>query len=307
MEIRVLQYFLKIAELENITKAAEALHITQPALSRQLSELEEELGTKLFLRGKRKTVLTEDGQLLQTRAREIASLIHKTKDEIKHGENQISGSIRIGCAETRGMQYLLHLQKELLDAHPHLCCHLYDGNDEDVMEKLDKGLLDFGVLSSPSHLRHYEFLRLPHQDYWCLLMRKDDSLAKKDILSPQDLWSIPLILSRQALESGEISHLLQKEISALYITGTYNLIFNASIMVEEGIGYAIAYEHLVHTGNDAPLTFRPIAPRHPADTYFIWKQNQIFSPATKLLKTKVEEQVKQEKQVSEGSQGKVGS
>ena len=301
MEIRVLQYFLKIAELENITKAAEALHITQPALSRQLAELESELGTQLLLRGKRKTTLTEEGRLLQKRALEITALVHKTKEEIHHENDHISGPIRIGCAETRGMQFLLHLQKELLTTYPGLCCHLYDGHDQDVMEKLDKGLLDFGVLSSPSHLRRYEAIKLPHRDYWGVLMRKDTPLAEKDVIHPADLWHLPLILSRQAMESGDISHLLHKDLSDLHITGTYNLLLNTAFMVEEGIGYALAYDNLLPLENHPLLTFRPITPRQYASTYFIWKRHQLFSPAANLLKTKVEEQVGQVEQGAQDS------
>lgn len=288
MEIRVLQYFLQTAEEENITKAAEVLHITQPALSRQLADLEAELGTKLFIRGKRKTTLTEEGQLLRKRAQEITALVHKTKEEIHEGEKQIAGPIRIGCAETRGMQFLLQLQKELLHDHPRLCLHLYDGNDAEVMEKLDKGLLDFGVLSSPSHLRRYASIRLPYQDYWGLLMRKDAPLAVKETVSVQDLYSLPLILSRQAMESGEIAHVLRRDLSDLSIVGTYNLLYNASLMVKEGIGYAISYD-LLSPEATADLTFRPISPFHYANTYFIWKRNQLFSPAARLLKKKVEE------------------
>ena len=288
MEIRVLQYFLEVAEKENITKAAEALHITQPALSRQLAELEKELNTQLFLRGKKRTTLTEEGRLLQKRAQEITSLVHKTKEEMLHTTDTISGSVHIGCAETEGMRFLLHIQKEILNQYPHIICQLYDGHNADIMEKLDKGLLDFGVLSAPSHLRRYDYICLPHKDTWGVLMPKQAPLANKKVIYPQDLWHLPLILSQQAIGNGDISHYLQKDINDLYITGTYNLLFNASLMVEEGIGYALAYDHIIATGPDSPLTFRPLSPEHTVNTYFIWKRHQLFSPAANLLKQKIE-------------------
>lgn len=288
MEIRVLQYFLEVAERENITKAAEALHITQPALSRQLAELEKELSSQLFQRGKRKTTLTEEGKLLQKRAQEIISLVHKTKDEMTHTAGTISGQVRIGCAETEGMRFLLQIQKEILTQYPHITYQLYDGHNVDILEKLDKGLLDFGVLSAPSHLRRYDYICLPHKDNWGVLMPKNSPLAKQKMISPKDLWHVPLILSQQAIENGDISHYLQKDSNDLYITGTYNLLFNASLMVEEGIGYALAYDHIIATGSDSPLTFRPLSPAHEISTYFIWKRHQLFSPAANLLKTKIE-------------------
>lgn len=291
MEIRVLQYFLEVAERENITKAAEALHITQPALSRQLAELEKELDTQLFLRGKRKTTLTEEGKLLQKRAQEITSLVHKTKEEMGHRVDTISGQVRIGCAETEGMRFLLRIQKEILTQYLHITCQLYDGHNADVLEKLDKGLLDFGVLSALSHLRRYDYIRLPHQDTWGVLLPKNAPLAKEKTISPKDLWHVPLILSQQAIDNGDIAHYLQKDINDLYITGTYNLLFNASLMVEEGIGYALAYDHIIATGPDSPLIFRPLSPKHTVSTYFIWKRHQLFSPAANLLKQKIEKAV----------------
>ena len=269
MEIRVLQYFLEVAEKENITKAAEALHITQPALSRQLAELEKELGSQLFLRGKRKTTLTEEGRLLQKRAQEITSLVHKTKEEMSHTAGTISGQIRIGCAETEGMRFLLQIQKKILNTYPYISCQLYDGHNADILERLDKGLLDFGVLSAPSTLRRYDYIGLPHKDTWGVLMPKNAPLAKEKVIFPKDLWHLPLILSQQAIENGDIFHYLQKDMNDLYITGTYNLLFNASLMVEEGIGYALAYDHIIATGPDAPLTFRPLSPAHNISTYFI--------------------------------------
>lgn len=291
MEIRVLQYFLEVAEQENITKAAEVLHITQPALSRQLANLEDELGKKLLVRGKQKTTLTEEGRLLQKRAQEINSLVHKTKEEIQSDNDQISGPICIGCAETRGMNLLLQLQKEILLSHPNVCLHLYDGHELDVTEKLDKGILDFGVLTAPAHLNRYEYIRLPHKDRWGVLMRKDAPLAAKKIITPGDLWHLPLILSRQAMESGDIAHILHRDLSELHITGTYNLILNTALMVETGIGYAVSYEQLIPLGEDSPLTFRPLSPAPASNTYFIWKRHQLFSPAARLLMEKLKEAV----------------
>lgn len=283
MEFRVLSYFLTVAKEENISKAAEVLHITQPTLSRQLSELEEELGVQLLNRGKRKTTLTDAGLLLRKRAEEITSLTEKTKQEIIKSDAIIDGDIYIGCGETNAMRRLALTAKQLQADYPHIRYHLFSAKADDVIERLDKGLLDFGLLIAPANIRKYHSLELPDTDSWGLLMRKDSPLSCKKQITPYDLLDIPLIISKQALDTYELYHWLQKEQEELNIITTYNLIFNASLMVEAGLGYALCLDHLVYTGPDSLLCFRPLQPQLPAHVYLIWKKQQLFSNAASLF------------------------
>ena len=283
MEFRVLSYFLTVAKEENISKAAEALHITQPTLSRQLSELEEELGVQLLNRGKRKTTLTDAGLLLRKRAEEITTLTEKTKQEFIKSDAIIDGDIYIGCGETNAMRCLALTAKQLQADYPHIRYHLFSAKADDVTERLDKGLLDFGLLIEPDNIRKYHSLELPDTDCWGLLMRKDSPLSYKTQITPQDIWNIPLLVSQQALATHELYHWLQKEQEELNIITTYNLIFNASLMVEAGLGYALCLDHLVYTGADSSLCFRPLQPQLPAHVYLIWKKQQLFSKAATLF------------------------
>lgn len=283
MEFRVLTYFLAVAREENISKAADLLHITQPTLSRQLSELEAELGVQLLTRGKRKTTLTDAGLLMRKRAEEITSLTEKTRQEFLQSAAIIDGDIYIGCGETNAMRALAQTAKQLHTAYPHIRYHLFSAKADDVTDRLDKGLLDFGLLIEPANIRKYDSLELPDTDSWGLLMRKDSPLSCKAEITPQDLWTIPLLVSQQALATHELYHWLQKEQEELNIIATYNLIFNASLMVEAGLGYALCLDHLVSTGSDSLLSFRPLAPQLPAHVYLIWKKQQLFSRAAALF------------------------
>ena len=186
MEIRVLRYFLAVAREENISRAAEFLHVTQPTLSRQLMDMEEELGAELFIRGKRRITLTEEGMLLRKRASEIIALVDKTEAEFNTSGEIISGDIYIGGGETEAMHIIAKVAKRLQKHDYHVRCHLYSGNADDVTERLDKGLLDFGVLIEPANVKKYDFLRLPGVDIWGLLMRKDSPLAVKKTIAPED-------------------------------------------------------------------------------------------------------------------------
>lgn len=283
MEFRVLSYFLAVAKEENISKAAEILHITQPTLSRQLSELEKELRVQLFTRGKRKTTLTDAGLLLRKRAEEITSLTEKTKQEFLQSDAIIDGDIYIGCAETNAMRHLSLTAKQLQADYPHIRYHLFSAKADDVTERLDKGLLDFGVLIEPANIRKYNSIELPNTDFWGLLMRKDSPLSCKTQITPQDIWDIPLLVSQQALATHELYQWLQKEQEELNIIATYNLLFNASLMVEAGLGYALCLDKLVHTGPDSLLCFRPLQPQLSAHVYLIWKKQQLFSKAATLF------------------------
>ncbi len=279
MEFRTLKYFLTVAREETISKAANVLHLTQPTLSRQLMELEEELGVKLFIRGSRKIQLTDEGQLLRKRAEEIIALVDKAEQELNHSDTFISGDIYIGGGETDVMRLVAKTAQHFQKAHPNVRYHLFSGNADDVTERLDKGLLDFGILIEPTNLTKYEYLEIPTTDTWGLLMRKDSNLASYETITSKDLKDIPLMISRQSLVDQAISDWLDESSENLNIIATYNLIFNASLMVEEGMGYALCLDKLVNTTGSSQLCFKPLSPPLEAKLNIVWKKNQVFSNA----------------------------
>lgn len=284
MEIRVLRYFLAVAREESISGAAEYLHLTQPTLSRQLMDLEEELGKKLFLRGSRRVTLTEDGLLLRKRAEEILDLIEKTESEFHETDQaEITGDIYIGGGETQAMRMVAQTAKELQAEHPHIRYHLHSGNAEDVAERLDKGLLDFGMMIRPFDIKKYESVTLPAVDTWGVLMRKDSPLAEKAAIEPKDLWNVPLLVSRQRMAQKELISWLGKKPEELNIVTNYNLIYNAALMVEEGLGYAMTLDKLINTTGDSALCFRPLRPKLEVGLDLVWKKYQVFSKATTLF------------------------
>lgn len=280
MELRVLRYFLAAAREESITGAAEILHITQPTLSRQLMELEEELGKKLLIRGNRKLTLTDEGVLLRKRAEEIIELVQKTETEITASDEIISGDIYIGGGETDAMRIIAKTAKKLQQEYPELRYHLFSGNADDVTERLDKGLLDFGVLIEPADIRKYDYIRLPVTDIWGVLMKKDSPLSSKNKIEPKDLLDLPLICSRQTMVRNEISGWLGKDFEKLNVVATYNLVYNASLMVEEGVGYALSLDKLVNTTGNSNLCFKPLEPKMEVGLDIVWKKYQIFSKVT---------------------------
>lgn len=281
MDIRVLRYFLAVARQESITGAAEYLHLTQPTLSRQLMDLELELGKKLFIRGSRKVTLTDDGLMLRKRAEEILDLVEKTESAFHVADQaEITGDIYIGGGETQAMRLLTQTAKELQCDYPHIRYHLFSGNAEDVTERLDKGLLDFGILIEPVDLSRYDYIRLPAADVWGVLMRKDSPLAEKAYIQPKDLWGLPLLTSRQVMAQRELLGWMGKKPEELDIVSTYNLIYNAALMVEEGVGYALTLDKLVNTTGSSVLCFRALKPRLEVGLDLVWKKYQVFSKAT---------------------------
>lgn len=290
MELRVLRYFLAVAREENITAAAESLHVTQPTLSKQLMDLEYELGKKLFERGKRKITLTEEGIFLRKRAQEIVDLSDKTEATIKSSAQSISGDVFIGCGETQGMREIIKVMKKLNDDYPEIRYNLYSGNDEDVSERLDNGLVDFGLFVGNTHLDKYDYKKLPVADVWGLLLRSDNPLAKKKTIKPSDLDGIPILCSRQALTHNELSGWLGKDFKKLKIVSTHNLIYNASLMVEEGFGAALSIKGLINTA-DANLVFRPFRPMVKADLIFAWKKYQVFSKPAEIFLKYIQENI----------------
>ena len=279
MELRVLRYFLAVAREESISGAAEALHVTQPTLSRQMMELEEELGKTLFLRGKRKISLTEEGMFLRKRAQEIVTLVEKTESEFSAAEETISGDVHIGGGETDAMRLIARAAHRLQSAYPHIAYHLFSGNADDVTERLDRGLVDFGVFIEPADLSKYDFIKLPVTDIWGVLMRKDCPLAARATIRPQDLLGLPLLASNQHLVKNEFSGWFGEGYEKLNIITTYNLLYNASIMVEEGMGYALCLDKIVRTSGGSPLCFRPLEPKLEVGLHIAWKKYQFFSKA----------------------------
>lgn len=282
MELRVLRYFLAVAREESISDAAEFLHITQPTLSRQLMDLEEELGKQLLIRGKRnrKIMLTEDGMRLRKRAEEIVALADKTEAEFLAGDDAVTGDVYIGCGESDAMRIIAKTAVKLRRDYPDIHFHLYSGNAEDVSERMEKGLLDFGIFITSANIDKYDYLKLPAYDTWGLIMRKSDQLAARDFITPQDLQGLPLIMSRQALVQEDISRWGKKQIQDLNVVATYNLVYNAAIMTREGFGYTLTLDKLANTGSDSDLCFRPLKPELRINLNIVWKKYQIFSKAS---------------------------
>lgn len=282
MDIRVLEYFLAVAREESITKAAKVLSMTQPPLSRQLKELEDELGKQLFIRGNKKVTLTEEGVLLRKRAEELIELMEKTKEEIRSSEERIHGTVLIGAGESDAVSFLARTARRLQMSHPDISYHLYSGDATSITEKLDHGLIDFGLLVEPVDISKYEYLRLPVKDTWGVLMRRDSPLAVKDQILAEDLWEKPLIVSHQIYDSSELSSWLQRDIRKLHITAAYELVYNATHFVKSGCGYALSLDKLINTTGESELTFRPLYPALDAGLCFVWKKHQIFSRASRL-------------------------
>ena len=281
MDIRILRYFLAVVREESISGAAESLHLTQPTLSRQLMDLEEELGVKLLNRGKknRRVTLTEEGMLLRRRAEEIVALSDKTIEEFNTSNEVVSGDIYIGGGETNAMRLIARIGKKLQAGYPLIRYHLYSGNADDVAERLDKGLLDFGLFIGAANMERYNYLRLPVTDTWGLLMRRDSPLADKESIQAEDLEGIPLIVSRQSMVHNELSGWSGRDFDQLNIVATYNLIYNASLMVDEGFGYALCLDRLVYSADNNNFCFRPLEPKLEAPLNIAWKKYQVFSKA----------------------------
>lgn len=281
MEIRVLKYFLAVAREENITKASELLHITQPTLSKQLMDLESEIGKKLFIRGNRKITLTQEGILLRKRAEEIIDLVSKTEKELEQSDGIISGDIHIGAGETDLIRSIAKTAKEIQDKYPLVHFHIESGDSKTVFEHLDKGLIDFGLIFGNVDMTKYNCIEIPEKDTWGVLMRIDSELAEKDFVTVEDLIGKPLIVSRQGI-SGELQNWFKAYIEKLNINATYNLIFNASILVEEGLGYALCLEKIINT-EKSNLCFKPLNPILKISASIVWKKHQVFSKASDVF------------------------
>lgn len=276
MELRVLNYFLIVAREENITKAAQLLHLTQPTLSRQLMQLEEELGVQLFRRGKHSISLTEDGMLLRRRAQELVSLSEKTRMELQHREEMPAGEIAIGCGETKSMAVLSEKMLSFRQRYPSVQFSIYSAIADDIKERIEKGLLDMGLLVEPVDISKYEFIRLPLKEQWGILVRTDSPLAEKEYVTPQDLRGIPLLMVRRELVKNELANWFGDSYDQLEIAATYNLIVNAAFMVEQGMGIALCFDLGAVFEN---LRFVPLSPRMETGSVLVWKKNQTLSAA----------------------------
>ena len=293
MEIRVLKYFLAVAREGSITGAANSLHLTQPTLTRQIQDLEKELGQKLFIRGKYKVTLTSEGMILRKRAQEIIDMVEKTEEEFQSISDTVSGDIYIGGGETDSMKYIAEIIKDIQSEYPDIKFHIYSGNAEDVTEKLDKGLLDFGVLIQPIDLSKYDNITLPEKDVWGVIVRKDSPLAQKECITLEDLCTTPLLASRQmspkySKDSGFLDWFGDKY-NDLDIRATYNLVYNAAVMVKAGVGTAITLDKLIDTSNE--LRFIPLSPKLESGLDVVWKKYQVFSPAAKIFLDKLQKKV----------------
>lgn len=292
MEIRVLKYFLTVTREQSINRAAESLHLSQPSLSTQIRNMEEELGKQLLIRGTkgtRKITLTEEGMILKKRAEEILNLIEKTENEISLSDNIIAGDVYIGAGETDAVRLLAKIAKEIQSNYPDIHYHISSGNAEFVLEQLDKGLIDFGLVFGNVDSKKYNSLKLSSKDTWGVLMRKDSELSHKKYITPKDLYDKPLIISHQRNQGGDFSSWLNCNLEKLNIVATYNLLFNASLLVDEGLGYAIVLDKIINTGDNSNLCFRPLEPAVEDELSFIWKKYQVFSKAAEQFLIKLKE------------------
>lgn len=282
MEIRTLRYFLETAREGNMTHAAEHLFVSQPTMSKQLKELENELGTKLFVRSNYSIRLTEAGMLLKKRAEDILSLVDKTEAEFKSLDELNSGDIFVGAPESESMMLFADAVSFLQKDYPGMRCNIYSGNMEDVCDKLDKGLLDFAIVMSSVDLTRYNYLEMPARDSWVLLMRKDDPLTARDSLTVSELKDLPLICSRQWIDQ-EFPKWFNIQPDDLNIAATYNLAFNGAVMSKAGVGYTITLNKLIDTGESSDLTSRPISDVPKTGMYVIWRKSHSFTPIAQLL------------------------
>ena len=284
MEIRTLRYFLAVAREENMTRAAENLHVTQPTLSKQLKSLENELGKKLFTRHSFNIKLTDEGILLRSRAEDLVNMADRIEQEFVALDDISGGDLYLGLAESFQIRYLAGVIKELKSRYPNLHYHITSGDTEQIADKLDKGLLDFLVLAEYPDSRKYDFIEFPEADVWGLVMRNDDPLEKKEAVRVDDLEGLPLFCSEQAWRN-ELKEWAGRSFSKLKLEGSFRLAYNGSVFVREGLGYLLTFDHLIDTSENSGLAFRPLSPVMKTKLYIVWNRHQAFTPiAERFLK-----------------------
>ena len=288
VEIRTLRYFLAVAREENMTRAAEMLHVTQPTLSKALKALEEELGKKLFTRHSFRISLTEEGALLRDRAEDLVTMADKIEKEFLSLDDITGGDLYFGLAESYQIRYLARALHLLKKQYPGLKYHITSGDTEQVTEKLDKGLLDFAVICDAPDTNKYESVPFPEGDLWGLVLPADAPLARKDRIEMDDLAGLPLFTSRQGWE-GDIRQWAGERFGELHLEGTFRLAYNASRFVREGLGYQLSFRNLVDVSEESGLTFRPLFPKLETKLYLIWNRYQSFTPIAERFLRQVKE------------------
>ena len=283
MELRTLRYFLAAAQEENITRAADILHVTQPTLSRQMMDLERELGTTLMLRGKNGLTLTDDGIFFRQRAEEIVELADRLEQSFVERNADVSGLIAIGASEAVGSRLFAKLIKQFSDKYPLVQFHLYNEMADNIKDRLDKGLVDVGLLLEPVDTVKYDFVRLSQKETWGILMRDDHPLAEHKTITPEEITEYPLILPLRERVRNEILNWINREEKDLIIPLSYTLLSNAALMVEAGLGCAFCLDGALAIHSSPRLRFVPIAPEHTTRSVLVWKKNHLFSPATSLF------------------------
>ncbi len=296
MEIRTLRYFLAAAREENMTRAAEILHVTQPTLSKALKSLEDELGKKLFTRHSFSISLTEEGILLRERAEDLISMADRIEKEFLSLDDITGGELYFGLAESFQIRYLARELCILKEQYPGLNYHITSGDTEQVTEKLDKGLLDFAVICDTPDTKKYESLLFPETDIWGLIMPKDSPLAGKKSIRIDDLAGLPIFTSEQGW-NGDIRSWAGERFSELHLEGSFRLSYNASMFVREGLGFQLTFRNLVDVSPQSSLVFRPLYPELESKLYLIWNRYQTFTPIAERLLKQIKESFRKDREI----------
>ena len=292
MDIRILKYFIAVCEEENITRAAKILHTSQPNLSKQLHDLENEIGKDLFVKGTKKIILTDDGIFLRKRALEIIELFDKTENDLIYSRQDISGEVKIGAAETNIMRIVAKAIKVTQKQYHNIYFDINSGNADDVKERLDKGLIDFAIMIEPGNLDNYEYIEFNKKDFFVLLMRKDDELANKPYITSDDLKNKNIMCTKQIKHRGELMNWLSKDTNTIL---TYNLITTPAMLVEEGMGYAFSLNNLVITNKETLLIQKPLKPKVEYRVFIVWKKYQIFSKSAEIFLVNLKDIINKDK------------
>ncbi len=288
MDFRLLEYFLRVAKIGNITKAAESLNVTQPTISRQLTDLEESLGVQLLIRGKRQVTLTEAGLLFQQRAEEILTLMKKTRRDLQNQRDLIAGTVVLGCVESNVSWMLPEVLASFSRLYPNIQYEIYSADGDDIREKLDRGDLDLGILLEPVEAAKYDSFRLPYWETWGLVLSKDDPLAGKEAIGREEIQAIPLILPRREIVQDNIAEWFGLKRSELHVFARNNLSNNASLLARKKLGYPVCVKGSFMLRGDDQLCFRPFSPERTTGHVLAWKKNRLFHPAVNYFREYVQ-------------------
>lgn len=295
MEIRVLRYFLTVVREEGISRAAEVLHITQPTLSRQMAQMEEELGVTLFHRGTRKITLTNEGVLLRRRAEEILSLVDKTEQELAEQEENIEGTVSIGCGDVAAIERLPELISGFREKYPAVKFDIFTSTADYIKDFMERGLMDVGLLLEPIDIERFEFIRLEQKEQWVVSMRPDSPLAQKDSVTAEDLKGLPLLLPRRAKVQNELASWFGDGFESLNIVCTGNLPSISMVMVNRGLAHGIGIRGSIFLADKEKIVYRPLSPQLTATCVFAWKRQQPFAPAAEKFIRYLKQTLKDER------------